>query len=252
VAAKIAASAPDYVLGLALPDSGPTFEAAAPFPFTDQREAVVVGAQMAEFTDSVPATVRAAISDSILLAQLAANHAADASQDVLRWYDKYIEVLQNVGWQLRDIDFETQSSTDLNAGVHQAIIPVVTALLAPGAAASSIILAVLKGLQQMDTNSPWMTLFDQKSEHSHGAKFQVSYVDADEHGEPVITLACFGVQADQTVTQVLFFKFMNQNASIKQASGKMAVSMMRLGSAKDAIADRVQPFISDFIKNVEI
>lgn len=200
----------------------------------------------------MPADVRGAISDSILLAQLAANHAAAEAQDVFRWYDKYVEVLQNVGWQLRDIDFQAQSMRQQNADVHQSIIQVVTALLGPQAAAASIVLSVLNGLQQIDTSAPWITLFEQESQHTRGAKFQVSYVDADSHGEPEITLACFGIQADQMITQILFFKFANQSAEVKKASGKMAISMQRLNSAKGVIADRVRPFVSDFIKNVEI
>ena len=193
-----------------------------------------------------------AIADSILLAQLAANKAAGEAQDVFRWYDKYVEVLQNIGWQIRDVDFQTQTVTDKNAGMHKAIIPVITAILGPHAAAASIVLSVLNGLREIDTSTPWITLFDRASQHAHGAKFQVSYVDADAHGHPEITLLSLGIRANRTITQVLFFKFSSEDAELKKASGKMAVSMQRLNSARDAIAERVQPFIADFVKNVEI
>ena len=245
-------SARDYVLSLALPEAGPAFETARSFEFSERQEAVAVGAQLAEFTDAVPAEVRGAIADSILLAQLAANKAAGESQDVFRWYDKYVEVLQNLGWQIRDVDFQTQTVSDQNAGMHKAIAPVLMAMLGPQAAAASIVLAVLNGLEEMDSSTPWITLFDRASQHARGAKFQVSYVDADAHGHPEITLLSVGIRANRTITQVLFFKFSAQDAELKKAAGKMAVSMQRLNSARDAIAERVQPFIADFVKNVEI
>ena len=245
-------SARDYVLSLALPEAGPAFETARTFEFSERQEAVAVGAQLAEFTDAVPAEVRGAIADSILLAQLAANKAAGDSQDVFRWYDKYVEVLQNLGWQIRDVDFQTQTVSDQNAGMHKAIVPVIMAMLGPQAAAASIVLAVLNGLDEMDSSTPWITLFDRASQHARGAKFQVSYVDADAHGHPEITLLSVGIRANRTITQVLFFKFSAQDAELKKAAGKMAVSMQRLNSARDAIAERVQPFIADFVKNVEI
>jgi hypothetical protein len=250
----VAASARDYVLKLDLPETGPVFEAArtARREFSDEREAIVVGAQLAEFTNEVPAGVRGAIADSILLAQLAANKAAAQSEDVFRWYDKYIEVLQNIGWELRDLDFQTQQVSDKNAGMHQAIAPVIMAMLGPQAAAASIVLAVLNGLQEMDTSTPWITLFDRSSQHAHGAKFQVSYVDADAQGQPEITLLCFGIQGQRTITQVLFFKFSEQSVEAKKAAGKMAVSMERMSSAKDLIADRVRPFIAEYVKNIDI
>lgn len=249
---KLAASARDYVLGLDLPLAGPALEAAPAIEYSDAPEAVAVGAQLAEFTAAVPAGVRGAIADGILLAQLAANKAAGQTEDVFRWYEKYVEVLQNIGWQLRDLDFKAQQVTDQDLGVHKEIIPVLMTLLGPQAAAASIVIAVLKGLQDMDASSPWITLFDQASQHVRGAKFQVSYVDADAQGHPEIALLCVGIQAGRTVTQVLFFKYSEQSAEVKQATARLAVSLERLNAAKDALAGRVAPFITDYVKNVEI
>jgi hypothetical protein len=251
MSSALAASARDYVLNLDLPETGPVFEA-APMKFSNQREAIAVGAQLAEFTDAIPAGVRGAIADSILLAQLAANKATAESQDIFRWYDKYVEVLQNIGWQIHDLEFKTQQVSDKNLGMHRAIVPVLAAMLGAQAAAASIVLSVLNGLQEMDTGTPWITLFDQASQHAHGAKFQVTYIDADAQGNPEITLLCFGIQAQRTITQVLFFKFSAQSAEVKNAVGKLAVRMERLNAAKDAIAARVQPFIQDYVKNIDI
>ena len=39
---------------------------------------------------------------------------------------------------------------------------------------------------------------------------------------------------------------------MKKASGKMAISLDRLTAAKSAIADRVGPFVSDFIAKLDI
>jgi hypothetical protein len=200
----------------------------------------------------VPADMRSAIADNILLAQLAANKATAEAPDVFRWYDTYVEVLQHIGWQIHNVEFQTQTVSDENAGMHKAIIPVITAMLGPQAAAVSIVLAVLNGLQEMDAGAPWITLFDQASQHAHGAKFQVSYVDADAHGQPEIALVCFGIRAQRTITQVLFFKFSAQTAEVKRASSKLTVSMERLNSAKAAIAGRVQPFIADYVASIDI
>lgn len=248
----LAASARDYVMKLDLPDAGPAFEAATPLEFSDEHEAVAVGAQLTEFTAAVPAGVRGAIADSILLAQLAANKITTQTEDVFRWYDKSIELLQNIGWQVRDLDFQAQQVSDQKGWVHKEMIPVLALLLGPQAAAASIVIAVLTGLQNMDSSSPWITLFDQASQHARGAKFQVSYVDADAQGEPEISLLGFGIQAERTITQVLFFKASAQSAEVKKASAKLAVSMERLNSAKDALAGRVQPYIADYVKNMDI
>ncbi len=245
-------SAVGYVLALDLPVAGPSFEAASTVSFSAGREAVAVGSQLVEFTDGITPETRSAIADGVLLAQLAANKAVAQTSDVFRWYDKYVEVLQNIGWQLRDVEFQTQNLSDSQAGIHKALIPVLTAMLGPQAAAASIVLEVLKGLGEMDPDTPWITVFDKSSRQGQGAKFQVSHVDANARGEPEVTLACFSIDAKQTITQVLFFKFTAQDAQMKKASGKMAISLDRLTAAKSAIADRVGPFVSDFVAKLDI
>ena len=69
--------------------------------------ALAVGSQLVEFTERVGVAQRNAVADGILLAQLAANKAVAGGGDAFRWYDKYVEVLQNIGWQLREIEFRS-------------------------------------------------------------------------------------------------------------------------------------------------
>lgn len=245
-------SATSYIRALDLPDTGPQFETVRREPWSTDQEAAAVGSQLVEFAPEVPADLREAIADSILIAQLAANKAAGDAQDVIRWYDKYIEVLQNIGWQLRDVDFQTRKVSDDNASVHKEIIPVLIAMLGPQAAAASIVLSALNGLQAMDKDSPWITIFDRASQQVHGAKLQVSFVQAGANGDPEISLLALGIRAEKTITQVLFFKFKAQNAELKQASGKMGVSLARLNTAKDLIAQRVTPFVADYVAKLEI
>ena len=161
-------------------------------------------------------------------------------------------MLQHIGWGIRDVEFQAQFVSDIDVELHKAIIPVMMAMLGPQAAAASLVLAVLRGLAQMDRRTPWIKLFDRLSEHAHGAKFQVSYVDADEHGQPSITLICFGIKAERTITQVLFFKRSAQTAELKKAGSKLAVSRTRLESAREAIAQRVAPFIADYVAKIDI
>jgi hypothetical protein len=247
-----AKSARNYVLGLALPEFSPSFDVGAEIEFSGGREALAVGAQLAEFSDAVPTSLRGPITDCILLAQLAANKAAGDAEDVFRWYDKYLEVLQNIGWTTRNLEFQTQQVSAEHGDVHKEIIPVIAMMLGPQVAAVSIVVGVLNGLQNMDKSTPWITLFDRASQHAHGAKFQVSFVDADADGQPEISLLCFGIQADRSITQVLFFKFSAQSAEVKTATGKLGVSMERLTGARDAIAARVKPFIEDYVTNLEL
>jgi len=242
----------DYVIALDLPKPGlPKLEKAA--EFTDTPQAVTVGSQLTEFTAAVAADVRSAVSNSLLLAQLAANKAAGPGSDVFGWYDHYAEVLQGIGWESQNLEFEDKVTGGKDLDVHKAIIPVIATALGPAAAAASIVLSVLNGLKDMNTDSPWITLFNQKSEHVAGAKFQVTHVDGDAaSGDPQLTLLCFAIDAKQTLTQVLFFKFVSQQVALKQSTRRLSVTRDRLNTDKAVIAQRVDAFVADNIQSISL
>lgn len=249
-------SSETFVAGLDLPDEPGGFRLESadepPVEFSTSPQAVTIGAQIAEFTPRLDAAQRKAIADSMLIAQLAANKAADSNSEVIAWYRKYSDVLQGIGWGVRELEFQTQQVGSGNAGVHSAIIPVLTAMLGPAVAAGSLVISVLNGLKEMDKDKPWITVFDRASQHAHGAKFQVAYVDADAQGNPEITALCFGVEAARSVTQVLFFKFSQETATLSKANGRFTIDLGQLAQARDAIAARVNPFVQDFVKNIDI
>jgi hypothetical protein len=242
-----------FVSSVDLPDVGPRFETVEAIPEIPSGQTVItVGSQLTEFDRNVPPATRMPVANSMLLAQLAANKAASQADDVLAWYNKYNEVLQGIGWQVGDFDLQQQSVKNKKGSLHQEIVPVLTAMLGPAVATTSMVISVLKGLQNMDKDSPWITLFDRSSQHASGAKFQVTYIDADANGDPQISAACFAIQAKKAVTQVLFFKFSSGRAELKQANAKLSASKALLEATDKQIAERVQTFVSEFIKNVEI
>ena len=246
-----------FVLELDLPETRRDrgFESArvaAPPEFTSKQEVVAVGAQLAEFSGTVPASLRLRISNSMLLAQLAANKATSQTNDIFDWQRKYSAVLSNIGWRTHDSEEHVQQVSNKDLSVHKAILPVLTAMLGPAVAASSMVVSVLEGLNYMNAGTPWITLFDRSSQHASGAKFQIGYVDTDEHGEPAIRLLGVGVKAQRSITQVLFFKFSSQQAELRQSTSLFGTPAERLNADKDVIAGRVQSFVADFVKNVDI
>jgi hypothetical protein len=248
-----------FVQNLDLPEPGARFESVSPgadiaaeIEASSGQALVAVGSQLAEFDPAVAAGVRGALANNLLLAQLAANKAASQSNDMATWYGKYNDTLQNTGWNLSEAEFQNQTIQNKNANVHEEIIPIITAMLGPQVAAVSMVVNVLRGLQNMSKDSPWITLFDRSSEHASGAKFQVSYVDLDAGGNPRIKAMYFGVLAERSVTQVLFFKFAGQRAELRKASSTMSASVDLLNATKPKIASRVQEFIAEFVAKVEI
>jgi hypothetical protein len=95
--------------------------------YGQEDQAVAIGSQLTEFTKAVPVDIRPTISNSLLLAQLAANKATkDAGGTSAKWRDTYQGVLLNTGWTLEGMETGIQGIDKNNLEVHEAIIPVIT------------------------------------------------------------------------------------------------------------------------------
>ena len=212
-----------------------------------------VGAlRMYRLNTSIDTTkVRATISHGLLLGQLAADKAADGGVDPVTWFEKYVEVMGKIGWSVTKAEFSAQEISDTNAELHKAIIPVLTAALGPGAAAGSVLIAALKGLEEMNQDSPWLTLFQRKSQTVKGAKFGLTAVDSGEGGAQVKTVF-FGVEASNTITQVLFIKISVSGATVDNRISEMFIGAQVIEDTKAALASKVTPFVLDNIKNIDI
>ena len=244
-----------YIQSLDLPAArsrGPGEKAPPPPDFRAVHQAVTVGSQMAEFSAAVPQSVRPAISNGLLLGQLAADKATAGNQDPVAYFNAFNGVMKKIGWEVTDRGLNEQTISDKDAELNKAIIPIVTAIFGPGAAAGSIIIAVLKGLESMDQDAPWITVFEQKSNKAKAANFGPTYVDAGAGGGASLKTAYFTLQASSNLTQVLFFKFSTADATMKSGQCQMSLSPQTIATSGDALQQKVGPFIIDNIKNISI
>ena len=160
--------------------------------------------------------------------------------------------MKKIGWQVISSGLTQQTISDKNAELHKAIIPIVAAIFGPGATASSIIIAVLKGLQSMDRDAPWITVFQKKSTKVRAANFGLSYVDGGAGGGATLKAAYFALQASDKLTQVLFFKFHSSDGTMKSGQCQMSLSPQTIATSEGAPQQKVGPFIVDNIKNISI
>lgn len=160
-------------------------------------------------------------------------------------------MLKQLGWLQTAMEFKETTAQSDNADVHEALVPVLTALLGPAAAAASLVVTVLEGLQQMKADSPWITLFDRSSLHASGAKFQLGFVDASE-GMVTVRLVALALNAERRLTQVLFFKFAKDRARLTLAETQLGASAERLRSIASLVADKVAPHMAENIGKIDI
>ncbi len=217
-----------------------------------EAQSLVVGSGLVVAAENVPVKTREDLINCTLFAQIAAGKNAGDPTNVKQWYDEYFKALTIIGWAQSDTQFEEYKFTSKNAEAHQAIMKVLTVLLGPQTAALVVVKTVLDALQSMNSDSPWITLFDSQSKTGRSARFQVATAQIDPGGLLQIALVGFDLKTKASQTQVLFFKWKASSTKLKYAAGKATIFEAALAEQRDEIAGWLSDFRKQFVQEVMI
>ena len=213
-------------------------------------QAQVVGSGLFSFAQGVDANVREAISDSALLAQLVANKRVSAESAPLEWFKEYSAVLQNVGWTLQESGWTDYTAKGNAVEVHEKIMEVMAVALGPAPAALAIIASTINALSAMKPDSSWLRIFSRESQKAKIARFQVGLVEKREAGDVFVSLLACLIEAQNAITQVLFFKYKNAKASFRANSSKISINRPSLIDLGPAIRSKVRSYQTDYLSTI--
>jgi hypothetical protein len=217
-----------------------------------EAQSLVVGSGLIVAGEKVPVQTREDLVNCTLFAQLAASGEASESSKVMEWYDAYFRWLSVLGWAQSDRQFQDYHFGGRQTEAHKAVEKVLVALLGPQAAAVVVIQVALQALQEMNENSPWLTLFDRQSRTERAARFQVAAAQVDATGLVQIALVAFAMKAKATFTQVLFFKSASSSSSLKYAAGKATIFEAALRDQREQVAQRLAEYRRQLVGEVKL
>jgi hypothetical protein len=218
---------------------------------TAKTQAQVVGSGLFSFAKGVTPETREGISNSALLAQLVANKRASAQEAPMEWFTEYQGVLQNIGWALQDSGWTDYTAEGTAAEVNQKIIEVLQLALGPTGAAMTILKSALAMLQKMTAGSSWLTIFNRESEHAKIARFQVGLVETGKESDVFVSMLACLIEARTSLTQVLVFKFRDENASFKANTAKVSIDSAGLKELLPAIRTKVRAYQADYVSSIK-
>jgi hypothetical protein len=224
-------------------DAGEVFD-------TAKTQAQVVGSGLFSFAQGVTAEVREAISDSALLAQLVANKGFSPQQAPINWFKAYSEVLQNIGWILQESGWTDYTAKGDAVEVHQKIIEVITVALGPAPAALAIISATVNALTAMRPDSSWAAIFSRESQKATIGRFQIGLVEKEEAGDVFVSLLACLVEAQSTITQVLFFKYRDAEARFRANGTKISINRPTITDLGPAIRSKILAYQVDYLGKI--
>lgn len=237
-----------------LPIEAPHFGLAAelepqqPADLNKLPDAVVTGSSLIQFPPEATPEVRSCVALSLLAAQkVATNDHVILTPE--QWIERHKTVLMNLGWLSEGGSTVKYEFKDLDAAVHEAIIPFLAAAFAPVVAAGSLILTALKQLKEMDKNSSWITLFDRQSRRFDITEYQFSIVQVT--GPQVhLKMASVRFGAAFGKTQVLFVKVSQSRASFETVSQSFSAQADLLAEMNSDLKVKLGGLTRSYIQSI--
>ena len=211
-------------------------------------DGLVTGSNLIQF----PPTATPEVKSSVALSLLAAQRVATNDQTVQtpdQWIQRHNAVLENLNWLSETGGFLNSEFKDINVAVNQAIIPFLAAAFGPAVAAGALILTALTQLQQMDTSSPWITLFDRQSRRFNVTEYQFSVVQVTDN-QVQIRLASARFDASFGQTQALFVKIKQGQTAFQSASATYSTQADLLAQMNTPLKAKLADFTTSFIQSL--
>ena len=213
-------------------------------------QAAVVGSEVVSFATNVAPQWRQDLINCSLFAQLWAKAEVADPNRIFDWYDAYFGALQQLGWMVQDQGFAVYVGTSQNFSAHEAILKVAASLLMPSAGSLALVKTTLDALASMDQSSPFITLFSRESQQASAARFQISLAEQAADGGLTVALMAFGLEAKTTLTQVLFFKSLASQATLRHCSGKVSINTPLLEALRPDLSEQLKDQARSFIRKL--
>lgn len=217
-----------------------------------KNQAMVVGSEVVSFVKGVSAQRRKDIVNSALFAQLYANKQVPARERMFDWYNAYFNALTQIGWVIQSSAFDTYHEESAGVDAHEAILKVAAVVLGGAPTALAVVTSTINALKEMDSDNPWLTLFNKESMSAHTAHFQVTLADESEDGKFLVTQMAFALDAQSQLTQVLFFRVRKNALSLQHCSGSVTINEDVLDFVRDDLQAKLAQKAKGFIGEVDI
>lgn len=120
----------------------------------------------------------------------------------------------------------------------------------PSTGSLALVQTTLDALSSMGANSPFIALFSRESQQAQAARFQTSLAEQSADGGLTVALRAFGLEAKTTLTQVLFFKSLASQATLRHGSAKVSINTPLLEALRPDLSEQWKEHSRSFIRKL--
>ncbi len=210
---------------------------------------VNVGSLMS-FVEGVSEQEKNDVLYSIQLAQRGASGAFDRFTQSQFWYQKYVEILENLGWATEQFAFTRFDQTEGEFRMDQAALAIITAI------ATQNQLAVLQesvaALSKLAEDDGTIQLFDFHSSMEGSGNFQLGAVQRTANGALTMAAGAFYFRSVDERKRFLFFKWGAQQVNFWTAAQRMTLNSDFYARRRNEVIAKLESDAPKFIADLKL
>ena len=187
----------------------------------DNLQAAVDGKSLLSFVDGVSGQQKEDVLMSVLLAQRAANHRYNSSDEVAEWYKKFSKTLQEVGWIREANPFIKVSVSQNNFLMDKEALKAIESIATNGGL--DLLKETLASLNET-VNDQELELFASHSTAGFFGNFQLGAAEVTENGSLVLCLGSFYFRATAQRRRFLFFTWKSRDVVFWASAQKLTLN----------------------------
>lgn len=225
----------------------------------DEAEGAIVGESIHSFVKGIPLQIKKDILNSVLLAQLSANSEHNRFTEQELWYQKYVEVLENIGWIVENFKFEEYKTHGTDLTIDQAVIDIAKSMCTD----DEIDIAT-KALSALKTDDDAFAVWSQSASNSKMGNFKLSpaKIEVDnklvesakneDYKLPMMTVSAFKIDAQELSTRFLWAKWSETDVRIWKAVQRMDLDEEAYADIREEVKAKLGDLQKVYIRSLKI
>ncbi len=202
------------------------------------------------FVDGVGEQQKEDVLYSVQLAQRAASGACDRFTQTRAWYQKYVEVLENLGWTTEQFAFTSFDQSEGEFRMDQAALKIITAIATQNQLA--VLQQSIAALSSLTEEDGAIRMFDFHASTGDSGNFQLGSVQSSDNGALSMALGAFYFRSTDERKRFLFFKWGARQVNFWTAAQRMTLNTDFYARRRKDVIAKLESDASQFIVDLKL
>jgi hypothetical protein len=231
-------------------DALPAGVPAQPKSISENLKAAVDAGSLLSFVDGLAPSEREDVLYSVQLAHRTATHDFDRFSRTQSWYQRYIEVLQLLGWVAEQLAFASFDQKEGELRMDKAALALVAAVATQNQLA--VVRQAVDALEKLTEDDGAIQLFDFHASTDIGGNFQIGAVQKGQNGALSLALGSFYFRSHDARRKFLFFSWGKNQVNFWTAAQKMTLNSELYARAREAVKQKLDQTFPSFVAELKI